>query len=96
MTIYIAVLGASWRWMAGQLLVSGLAALSVCQDLASRVRLGAAFWFLISLAFGISALGTAIRSNLRFGPAICLLVLCSETVLIFWRVLRSRSKEKSR
>jgi hypothetical protein len=94
-TTYIAGMGASWQWMAGQLLVSALASLSVCQDLGLRIRLGAVFWFLIALAFGISALVTAIRSNLRFAPAICVVLLCSETLLSLWWILRSRSKRNS-
>lgn len=94
-TTYIARIDASWQSVAGQLLVSVLAALSVCQDLGLRIRLGAVFWFLIALAFGISALVTAIRSNLRFAPAICVVVLCFETLLILRRVLRSRSNRNS-
>ena len=88
---YIAGAGASWQLMAGQLLVSGLAVLSVCQDLGLRIRLGAVFWLLIALAFGISALVTAILSNLRFAPAICVVVLCAEALLI----LRWATKKKS-
>jgi hypothetical protein len=81
--------------MAAQLLVSALAALSVCQDLGLRIRLGAVFWFLIALAFGISALVTAIRSNLRFAPAICVVVLCLEVLLILRWSLRRKNKGNS-
>ena len=96
LTTYIAGMdAANWQWMAAQLLVSVLAALSVCQDLGLRIRLGAVFWFLVASAFGISALVTAFRSNLRFAPAICVVVLCSETLLILRWILRSRSKRNS-
>jgi hypothetical protein len=85
------VIGASWKSMAGQLLVSGFALINACQDVGLRLRLGAVFWFLISMAFGISALVTAIRSNIRYAPAICVVVLCSEILLMLrWMILRFR------
>ena len=76
--------------MSGQLLVSGLAVLSVCQDIGRRMYPGAFFWFLIAGAFGISALAKAIRSNIPYAPAICIVVLCAETLLILrWAMKRN-------
>ena len=92
----IALVGPEWKSVGGQLLVSGLASLSGCQDLALRIRVGAAFSFLIALAFGISASVTAIRSNLRFAPAICAVVLCSETLLILPWWLRRQQRSRTR
>ncbi len=90
MIMYIAVIGAGWQSLAGQLLVSGLALVSAGQDLGLRIRLGAAFSFLMAIAFGISALFTAIRSNIRYAPAICLVVLCAETlVMLRWAMKRN-------
>ena len=78
-----------WESIGGQLLVSGLALLSVCQDLGLRLRVSAAFGFLIATAFGISALITAIQSNIRYAPAICVVVLCCEILFtIVWIVRR--------
>lgn len=89
MTMYIAGMGASWKLIAGQLLASGVASLSACQDLGLRVRLGAIFWFMIAIAFGLSALSTAMRSNIRYASAICLLVLCSQTLsILYWALKR--------
>ena len=85
-------MSASWQAVAGQLLVSALAALSVCQDLGLRIRMGAIFWFLIAAAFGISALVTAIRSDFRFAPTICVVVLCFETWLILRRLIYGNSQ----
>lgn len=89
-TTCIAATSAGWQLMAGLLLVSGLAVLSVCQDLGLRTRMGAVFSSLIALAFGISALNTAIVSNLRFAPAICVVVLCAEALLVLrWAMKRN-------
>lgn len=78
-----------WESVGGQLLVSGLALLSACQDVTLRIRFGAVFWFLIATAFGISALMTALQSNIRHAPAICVVVLCCEILLtIVWIVRR--------
>lgn len=90
--MYIAGIGASWQSMAGQLLVSGLASLSVCQDIGLRARVGATFWFLIAMAFGISALITATQSNIRYAPAVCIVVLCSEILLILHWALKRNSQ----
>ena len=79
---------AGWKSVGGQLLVSGLALLSACQDLGLRVRLGAVFSFLIATAFGISALITAIQSNIRYAPAICVVVLCCEILLTIVCIVR--------
>jgi len=94
MTTYIAGIGASWQSVGGQLLASGVLLLSAYQDLGLRARMGAAFWFFMAIAFGISALVTAIRANLSYAAAICVVVLCSE-LLILRRVLRSRSNRNS-
>ena len=91
MIMCIASMNASWGATAGQLLVSGLAVLSACQDLGLRSRLGAAFSFLIATVFGVSALITAIRSNLRFAPAICVVVLSCEALLILRWAMRRNS-----
>jgi hypothetical protein len=47
-----------------------------------RARMGAAFGFFMAIAFAISALVTAMRGNLWYAAAICVAVLCSETLLI--------------
>lgn len=85
-------MGASWQSVGGQLLASGVLLLSGYQDLGLRARMGAAFWFFMAMAFGISALVTAIRSNLRFAPAICAVVLCFETWLILRRLINRNSQ----
>jgi hypothetical protein len=79
----LALSASGWKSIGGQLLVSGLALLSVYQDVKLRARVGAAFWFLIATASGISALITAIQSNIRYAPAICVVVLCCE---ILWTI----------
>jgi uncharacterized membrane protein len=78
----LALGGSAWKSVGGQLLASGVLLLSGHQDLGLRVRTGAAFWFFIALAFGISALITAVRARLWGGPAVCAVVLCSEILLI--------------
>jgi len=84
-------MGASWRLVAGQLLASVVLLLSGYQDLGLRARVGAAFWFFMAIAFGISALITAIRANLLSAAAICAVVLCSETLLILRRWIHKNS-----
>jgi len=79
-----------WKSVGGQLLASGVLLLSGHQDIGLRAHMGAAFGFFMAIAFGISALVTAIRGNLRYGAAICAVVLCSETLLIL-RWLRRRT-----
>ncbi len=52
--------------------------------------MGLVFGFFMAIAFGISALVTAIRGNLRGGAAICAVVLCFEIFLILrWSLGRS-------
>jgi hypothetical protein len=80
-----------WKSVGGQLLASGLALLSGHQDIGLRARTGAAFGFFMAIAFGICALVTAVLGNLRFGVAICAVVLCSETLLILRWLLRGRT-----
>jgi hypothetical protein len=92
MTTYIAGMGASWESVGGQLLASGVLLLSGYQDLGLRSRMGAAFWFFMAIAFGISALVTAIRANLSYATAICVVVLCSETLLILRRGFNKKSQ----
>src|SRR4029077_3334745 len=56
----IALVGAGWKSVGGQLLASGVLLLSGHQDIGLRARMGAAFGFSMAIAFGISALATAI------------------------------------
>lgn len=88
-TAFILGMRDGWLPILGQLLVSGLASASALQDLRLRLRAGAVFWFLIATAFGVSALVTAMQSNLRFDPATCVVVLCAGFVLIVYWTLRS-------
>ena len=92
-TAYLAGMGGSWQSVGGQLLVSGLALLSSYQDLGLRARMGAAFGFFMAMAFGISALVTAMRANLSYGAVISGVVLCSEIWLFLRWILRSRSEQ---
>jgi hypothetical protein len=79
----VLALGATgWKSVGGQLLASGVLLLSGHQDIGLRARMGAAFGFFMAIAFGISALVTAMRGNLWYAAAICVAVLCSETLLI--------------
>ncbi len=94
-TTYIAGIGASWWSLGGQLLASVVILLSVNQDLGLRARMGAVFGSFMAIAFGISALVTAIRVNLRGGAAICAVVLCFETLLILRWSLRRKNKGNS-
>jgi predicted membrane-bound spermidine synthase len=90
---YIAGMGTGWWWVAGQLLASAVILLSVKQDLGLRARMGAALGSFMAIAFGISALVSAIRVNLRGGAAICAVVLCVEILLIL-RWIRHRQNER--
>ena len=83
----IVAIGVGWKSVGGQLLASGVLLLCGHQDMGSRTRIGATFWFFMALAFGVSALVTALRANLSYAAAICAVVLCSETLLIlrWWR-----------
>ena len=87
----VLALGATgWKSVGGQLLASGVLMLSGYQDLGLRIRIGAAFWFFMALAFGISALVTAVRARLWGGPIICAVVLCLEILLILrWSFRRT-------
>ena len=87
----IAFVGSGWKWVGGQLLASGVFLLSGYQDIGLSARMGAAFGFFMAIAFGISALITAIRVNLSYAAAICAVVLCSETFLIVRWWLRRTS-----
>jgi hypothetical protein len=87
----IALVGTGWKSIGGQLLASGVLLLSGYQDIGLRTRMGAAFGFFMAIAFGISALITAVRANLSYAAVICVAVLCSETVLILGWWLRRTS-----
>lgn len=89
--MYIAGIGAGWWSVGGQLLTSAVILLSIKQDLGLRARVGAALGSVMAILFGISALVTAIRANLRGGAVICAMVLCLETCLILrWFLGRQR------
>jgi hypothetical protein len=49
----------------------------------------------MAMAFGISALITAIRANLRGAPTICVVVLCFEIWLILLWILRQQKVKDS-
>lgn len=80
-----------WKSVGGQLLASGVMLLSGHQDIGLRSRMGAAFGFFMAIAFGISALITAIRANLSYAAVISAAFLCSETFLILRWWLRRTS-----
>ncbi|MFZ1916919.1 MAG: hypothetical protein WAU58_05050 [Terriglobales bacterium] len=86
---FIAAMGATWKSVAGQLLASGVAMLSGWQDVRLRSYLGAAFSFLIAIAFGISALATALRASLWVAAGSAA-ALCLEA-LVTWRWERPRT-----
>jgi hypothetical protein len=90
--MYVAGVGASWWWVAGQLLASAVILVSVKQDLVLGTRVGAALGILMATAFGISALISAIHGNIRGAVAICGVVLCFEAWLILRWILRRQSK----
>jgi len=86
----LALSGAGWKLVGGLLLTSAVIMVSVHQDLRLRVWISAFFGFFMAIAFGISALVTAIRVNLRGGAAICAVVLCGEILLILrWSLRRT-------
>jgi hypothetical protein len=87
----IALVGTGWKSVGGQLLASGVLLLSGHQDIGLRARMGAALGFFMAIAFGISALVTAIQANLSYAAFICAVVLCSETLLILRWWLRRTS-----
>jgi len=70
-TSVIALGSAGWKSVGGQLLASGVLLLSGYQDMGFRNRGGAPSWFFMALAFGVSALGTAMWGRLWGGAAIC-------------------------
>jgi hypothetical protein len=78
----ISLVGTGWKSVGEQLLASGVLLLSGHQDIGLRAWMGPAFWLFMAMAFGVSALVTAIQANLRWAAAICAVVLCSETWLI--------------
>jgi len=89
-TSVLALSGAGWGLLGGLLLTSAVIMVSVHQDLGLRVWIGAVLGFFMAIAFGISALVTAIRANLRGGAAICAVVLCCELFLILrWSLRRT-------
>lgn len=85
--MFTAAVGGSWRSVGGQLLASGVLLLSGHQDMGLRARIGAAFCFFMALAFGTSALATAIWARVWGGVVICSVALCFEAWLIrrLWR-----------
>lgn len=90
----IALVGTGWKSVAGQLLASGVLLLSGYQDTGLRARMGAAFGFSMAIAFGISALISAIRANLSYAVVISAMVLCSEILLILlWWSRRQKSPQ---
>jgi len=87
----LAVEVTGWKSVAGQLLTSGVILLSSRQDIGLRVRIGAVLGFIMAIAFTTSALITAIRGNLPYAAAICVVVLFSETLLILRWCVRKTS-----
>jgi hypothetical protein len=79
---FVVATGPGWKSVGGQLLASGVALLSGHQDIGLRARSGAFFGFFMALAFGVSALGTAVWGRLWGGAAICVVVLWFERWLI--------------
>jgi hypothetical protein len=73
------------------LLASGVLLASGYQDMGFRTCIGAAFGFFMALAFGISALVTAIRAEVWRGAAICVVVLLFEG----WLIVRWRNRRTS-
>jgi hypothetical protein len=91
MVTFIVVVGGRWQSVGGQLLASGVLLASGYQDMGLRTRIGAAFGFFMALAFGISALVTAIRAEVWGGAAICAVVLCFER----WLIIRWWNRAKN-
>jgi hypothetical protein len=95
-TYVIALSGTGWKSVGGQLLASGVLLLSGCQDMGLRAWVGAAFGFFMAIAFGISALATAIQANLQWAAAICVVVLCCEIWLIVrWHRRRTSAENRA-
>lgn len=91
LTTFVVVMGARWQAVGGQLLASGVALISGYQDTGLRARTGAGFWFFLALAFGVSAMATAIGSKLWDGATICGVALFLEV----WLILRWWSRTTS-
>ncbi len=85
--MFVVVVGGRWQSVGGQLLASGVLLLSGHQDFRLRAGIGATFGFFMAIAFGISALATALWAKNWWGAAICAVALCFETWLILrlWR-----------
>jgi xanthine/uracil/vitamin C permease (AzgA family) len=89
-TAVLALNNAGWRLVGGLLLTSAVIMVSVHQDFRRRDWIGAVFGFFMAIVFGITALVTAIRMNLRGDAAICAVVLCCELLLILrWSLRRT-------
>ena len=88
---FIVAVGAKWQSVWGQLLASSVLLVSGYQDMGLRARIGAAFSFFMALAFGTSALATALWAKLWGGVAICAVALGLET----WLILRWRRRRRS-
>jgi hypothetical protein len=67
-TTLIVAMAAGWQLLGGQLLASGVLLLCGHQDNRLGTRMGAGFWFFMALAFGISALVTAISAKICRAP----------------------------
>jgi hypothetical protein len=92
MVTFTVAVGGTWQSVGGQLLASGVLLVSGYQDMGSRALIGAAFGFFMAVAFGISALVTAVRADVWGGAAICVLVLCLESWLIRRRWNRAKTQ----
>jgi hypothetical protein len=79
---FIVAVGGRWRSVGGQLLASSVLLVSGYQDMGLHARAGAVFGFFMALAFGISALVTAVWAKVWGGAAICVAALCFESWLI--------------
>lgn len=91
MTAFIAGTHDGWLAVGGQLLASGVLLLSGLQDLGLRARIGAAFVFFMAVAFGLSALHTAVRADIRYGVVICAVTLVFEACLTLrWWIKRAQ------
>jgi hypothetical protein len=80
----VIALGSEWKSVGGQLLASGVLLLSGYQDMGLRAHIGAFFGFIMAIAFGLSALVTALRANLSYAAAICAVALCAESLLVVY------------
>ena len=67
-TTLIVAMAAGWQLLGGQLLASGVLLLCGHQDIRLGTRMGAGFLFFMALAFGISALVTAISAKIWWAP----------------------------